>query len=163
MQKLIYLSAMLLAIALPSVAQTPVSTPTACALKASEISAALGVKFEEGQPGTERSAGAIVMRNCRYKSKEYSVDLNTVTYATAADAKATSKMLAGKLVPVANDPDGAASQEEQGDLTSPNLHYFRGATAVELRVLGTFYKDIKNKEADARALQVKMQKLRRVP
>lgn len=154
---------MLVAVALPCAAQTPASAATACALKASEVSAVLGAKFEEGQPDTDRSAGAIVMRSCRYKSKEYSLALNTVTYATAADAKAVSKMLAGKLVPVANDPDGAVSQEDQGDLTSPNLHYFRGATAVELRVLGTFYKDIKNRVADARALQVKMQKLRRVP
>ncbi len=165
-----YLGAMLLSAALPVAAQsTPAATKiapfsgTACALKASEISAALGATFSEGEPGTERTAGAIVMRSCRYKSKEYSLALNMVTYASAADAKATAKMLAGKLVPVANDPDGAMSQEEQGDLTSPNLHYFRGAIAVELRVLGTFYKELKNKAAAANALQTKMLKLRRVP
>ena len=130
---------MLVAVALPCTAQTLASAATACALKASEV-----------------SAGAIVMRGCRYKFKEYLLAVNTVTYATAADAKATTKMLAGKLVPVTNDPDGAVSQEDQSDLTSPNLYYFRGATAVELRVLGAFYKDTKNKVTDARALQVKM-------
>jgi hypothetical protein len=161
MQASVYLGAVLLVVSLPCAAQTPAAT--ACALKASEVSAALGAKFEEGQPGTERTAGAIVMRSCSYKSKEYLLNVNTITYASVADAKYDSKPLAGKVVAVAGDPDGAVNQVGQGDLDSPNVRYVRGTTSVELRILGTFYKDSKNKAADTTTLQAKMLKLKRFP
>jgi hypothetical protein len=161
MQKTIYFGAMLFAIALPCAAQT--AAPNACTLKASEVSTILGATFSEGQPGTERTAGAIVMRSCSYKSKEYSLNVNTITYASVADAKYDSKPLAGKVVAVAGDPDGAVNQVGQGDLDGPNVRYVRGTTSVELRILGLYYKDVKNKVADGVVLQAKLLKLKRFP
>jgi hypothetical protein len=73
------------------------------------------------------------------------------------------EVLAGKLVPIPNDPDGAAFQEGQGDLTDPALHYLRGATAVDLRILGIYYTGLKPTEAGFKAMQRLLAKVRRIP
>jgi hypothetical protein len=39
----------------------------------------------------------------------------------------------------------------------------RGTTSVELRILGLYYKDTKNKAADTATLQAKLLKLKRFP
>jgi hypothetical protein len=50
-------------------------------------------------------------------------------------------MLAGRLELIANDPDGAGWQVDQGDLTDVTLHYWRGMKQVEFRVSGVNRKD----------------------
>ena len=41
----------------------------------------------------------------------------------------------------------AIIQEGQGDATTPAVFYVRNGVAVELRVLGIYYKDLKSKES----------------
>jgi hypothetical protein len=136
---------------------------SACALTGAEVSAALGDTFDEGKPGLEIPGAAMVMRDCRYKSKNMSLMLKTTRYSAAADATAAMKSLAGTLRAVPKDPDGAVIQENQGDATSPVVHYARHGVAVELRVLGIYYKDLKTKGADLKRLQDKLVALRRIP
>ena len=160
-QLLIISAAMNFAAALPAFAQNPAAT--ACVLKAAEISAVMGVKFSEGVPGLETKSGATVSRSCRYTAKDYALNVKAITYGSAADAKYDTKPLAGSLEAVAGDADGAVHQVGQGDATSPNVRYARGTTFVELRVLGTYYKDLKTKPADLAAVQAKLLKLKRFP
>ncbi|HET7773555.1 MAG TPA: hypothetical protein VFK82_06995 [Burkholderiaceae bacterium] len=136
----------------------------ACPFTAAEVGAALGTQFEEGKAGMEIPFGAgSVMRDCRYSSKQYSLMVKTIVYGTPVQAKDAFKPMAGKLKPVAGDPDGALLQEGQGDLTSPTVHYLRGAQHTELRILGTYYSDPGKKAAALKAFQDKLLKLRRVP
>jgi len=44
--------------------------------------------------------------------------------------------LAGKIEKIPGDSDGAIRQTDQGDNTSPNLHYAREGDIVELRIMG---------------------------
>jgi hypothetical protein len=66
-------------------------------------------------------------------------------------------------VPVPNDPDGARFQENQGDLSSPTVHYFRKGTGVELRLLGNYYAGLKPTDTEFRAWQKKLLALPRIP
>ena len=135
---------------------------TACPFSAADISKALGVPVQEGKPGLEFSAAGMVMRDCRYASKNFSVMVKTSHYSNPAAAKDATKMLAGKLRAIPNDPDGAVIQEGQGDLTDPAVFYVRNGVAVELRVLGIYYKDLKSKDADLRDMQTKLAAVKRL-
>ena len=66
-------------------------------------------------------------------------------------------MLAGKLKPIAGDPDGAIFQEDQGDLTNATLHYVRQGYQVETRVF------VGPKQKDYETIRQKLVKLKRLP
>ena len=89
--------------------------------------------------------------------------VKTTVYATPANAKSEFSYMAGRMKAIPNDPDGAAFQVDQGDLTSPALHYVRGKTAVELRIMGNYYSGLKQTPAELSAMQQKLAKLRRFP
>ena len=88
-----------------------------CPFKPAELEAALGEKFEEGKPGMAYGTSGIDVRSCQYASRRWSLRVGTQVYKNAPDAKKFGTALAGKLVPVAGDPDGAVFQEGQGDNT----------------------------------------------
>lgn len=134
----------------------------ACPLSAADISKALQTPIEEGKLGLEIPGAGVVMRDCRYKSKNFSVMVKTSRYSNPAAAQDAAKLLAGKLRPIPNDPDGAVIQEGQGDATTPAVFYVRNGVAVELRVLGIYYKDLKSKEADLRDMQTKLAAIKRI-
>lgn len=135
----------------------------ACPLAAADISRVLGTAVEEGKLALEIPSAEMLMRDCRYKTKNYSIMVKTTRYSKPADAQGAMKLLAGKLKPVPNDADGAAIQDGQGDATSPTVHYVRNGVAVELRVLGIYYKDLKSREADLRDMQSKLVAIKRIP
>jgi hypothetical protein len=137
--------------------------PPACPFKPAELQAVFGVPFKDGAAGADFSAGGATMRTCRYKSKNYTLSVNISAYASSTDAKTQEKYLAGKLVPIPKDPDGAAFQQGQGDLTDPALHYLRGAMSVDLRILGIYYAGLKPTEAEFKGMQQKLAKIRRIP
>jgi hypothetical protein len=134
-----------------------------CPFKPAELEAALGEKFEEGKPGMAYGTSGIDVRSCQYASRRWSLRVGTQVYKNAPDAKKFGTALAGKLVPVAGDPDGAVFQEGQGDNTSPTVWYERRGTVMELRVGGVWYSDPSRRQAEMEALRAKLAKLRRVP
>ncbi|MBL8517386.1 MAG: hypothetical protein JNM76_10520 [Betaproteobacteria bacterium] len=134
-----------------------------CPFSAAELQTALGAKFTDGKANPPLSAGTLTMHTCRYESKNYSVQVQSQVYQNPADAKKATMIAAGKLVPIPNDPDGAAYQEGQGDNTDPSVHYSRGNVAINLRILGIYYKDSASKKAELLATREKLAKLRRVP
>lgn len=134
-----------------------------CPFKPAELTAALGETFSEGKPGMAYSAGGINARSCQYDSTRWSLRVGMQVYSNAPDAKKFGTALAGKLVPVAGDPDGAVFQEGQGDNTAPTVWYERRGVVVELRAVGLWYKEPSKRQADMEALRGKMLKLRRVP
>jgi hypothetical protein len=134
-----------------------------CPFTPAELQMALGVPFSEGQPSPPLNAGTLVMPSCQYQSKRYSLRVQSQVYQNPADAKKAVMPMAGRMVPITNDPDGAVFQEGQGDLTDPSVHYSRGKVAINLRVMGGYYKDAASKNAEMLALRDKLAKLRRVP
>ncbi len=135
----------------------------ACSFKPADLEAALGEKFEEGKPGMAYGAGGIDVRSCQYAARRWSLRVGTQVYKNAPDAKKFGMELAGKLVPVPGDPDGAVFQEGQGDNTSPTVWYERRGVVVELRAGGTWYNDPAKRQADLESLRGKLLKIRRVP
>ncbi|MEI7446289.1 MAG: hypothetical protein WCK28_15465 [Burkholderiales bacterium] len=134
-----------------------------CPFKPAELATALGETFSEGRPGMSYSAGGINVRSCQYDGARWSLRVGMQVYSNAPDAKKFGMVLAGKLVPVAGDPDGAVFQEGQGDNTAPSVWYERRGTVVELRAVGLWYKEASKRQADMEALRGRMLKLRRVP
>jgi hypothetical protein len=133
----------------------------ACPYTAAELSAALGVPFLEGR-GTEYSFATGKSLSCQYTPARGFVHVAVNRQVmTAGDPKVNraslERMLAGKVEPVAGDPDGAKWQVGQGDLTNVTLHYFRGNTGTEIRVSGVNMKDA----AAVAAMRAKVLKLRR--
>ena len=162
MVKLVLLAAALLP-NLAHVAWAQAPGGGACPLGAADIAKAIGTPVEEGKMVLEIPSADMVMRDCRYKAKNYSVMVKTTRYTKPADAQGAMKLQAGKLRPVPNDADAAVIQEGQGDMTSPAVHYVRNGVAVELRVLGVYYKDLRSKDADLRAMQTKLVAIKRIP
>lgn len=134
-----------------------------CPFTPAELQSALGVSFSEGKAGPPLSASTVTMHSCRYESKGYTVRVESQVYQNAADAKKAASIGAGKMVPIPNDPDGAAYQEGQGDNTDPAVHYSRGNVAMHLRIMGIYYKDSRSKPKELLAIREKLAKLRRVP
>jgi hypothetical protein len=159
-----FAAATILGILASTIATSCFAQTTPCMLKASELTAALGVPFKEGVAGKELAAGDLTMQSCNYDSKNYTVRLGLTHYKRGKPTPpAANKALAGKMQIIPNDPDGAAHQVGQGDLTSPTLLYARGAYDVELRVMGIYYTDSKKKADEMKTLNDKLSKLRRVP
>lgn len=135
----------------------------ACPFKPAELEAALGEKFSDGKPGMAYGTSGIDVRSCQYDARRWSLRVGMQIYKNAPDAKKFGMVLAGKLVPVAGDPDGAVFQEGQGDNTAPTVWYERRGVAVELRAVGGWYSDPSKRQAEMQALRGKLLKLRRVP
>lgn len=141
--------------------------PAACALTSAQVGTALGVTVVEAKPGMSIPLGSGSIQDCRYKLKsgnrEFTLMLKTTRYGAKASAAQHFDMLAGRLTPVPNDPDGARVQDNQGDATSPAVHYFRNGAGVELRLLGTYYEGLQPAAAEITAWQKKLLALPRVP
>lgn len=141
--------------------------PAACALTSVQVGSALGVTVVEAKPGMSIPLGSGSIQDCRYKLKsgnsEFILMLKTTRYGAKASAAQHFDMLAGRLTPVPNDPDGARVQDNQGDATSPAVHYFRNGTGVELRLLGTYYEGVKPTAAEIATWQKKLLSLPRIP
>lgn len=144
----------------PALAQ---SAPPVCPFTPAELQAALGQTFDAGTAGQELKASSLTMRSCQYNANRWSLRVSSTIYQNAADAKKFDMVLAGKKVPIPNDPDGAIYQEGQGDNTSPTVHYVRGNVHVELRVTGIYYRDSASRQKDMEALRERLAKLKRVP
>ena len=152
---------------LPFAGQSQTSQPQACRFTAAQLGQALGAQVSEGKPGLSMPLGGATLQDCRYQVKSgkagFTLMLKTTVYTRSVTPAQHFESLAGRLVAVPNDPDGARWQEGQGDLTSPALHYFRKGTGVELRILGTYYEGMKATEAEFKAWQKKLAALPRVP
>ncbi len=134
-----------------------------CPFKSSELQTVLGIKFDEGRPGMAFGTPGIDARSCKYESKNWSLRVGTQIYKQPEDAKKFAMGLAGKLVPIVGDADGAVYQEGQGDNTSPTVWYARQGVVVELRGMGIWYAESSNRQTSMEALRVKLAKLRRIP
>ena len=134
-----------------------------CPFKSSELQAVLGIKFDEGRSAMAFGTPGIDARACKYESKNWSLRVGTQVYKQPEDAKKFGMALAGKLIPIVGDADGAVYQEGQGDNTSPTVWYARQGVVVELRAMGIWYAESSNRQASMEALRVKLAKLRRIP
>ena len=133
----------------------------ACPYTAAELGTALGFAVADGVPGREDPYPGGRVLHCRYEAKgagAFPVSLNLVVMDDA-NSKDTSylKMMAGRMEPIAGDPDGAMFQADQGDLTNATLHYLRRGVLVETRVW------VGPKDPKFSALRDKIATLRRVP
>jgi len=112
------------------------NAPKPCPFTAKEISAVLGDTFAEGKAANEMSFGTGKRLSCRYDAKDITLNVNQTVMNDPSQATGYYKMTAGKKEAIDKDPDGAMRQTDQGDLTSPNLHYMRNGNIVELRIMG---------------------------
>jgi hypothetical protein len=133
----------------------PVATATttvlpaidACAFTAADVSKALGSTYGAGKalpaiPGVPTSS-------CAYDGKGSQLRVNVTPYASAiasAMRKDVGQGLAGKLVTIPGDADGAVLQFQSGDLATCALHYLRGDVKYEVRLM-----TCREPEASARA------------
>lgn len=131
--------------------------------KPAELQAAFGVPFADGKPQPPIAAGPVTLHACRYEAKNFSLRVGADIYGTPEAAKQAQRALAGKLVPIPGDPDGASFQEGQGDLTDPALHYTRGNVAIQLRIMGIYYDSPGDKAQAMQRMRQKLAALRRVP
>lgn len=135
--------------AAPAVTATTTALPAvdACAFTAADVSKALGGTYGPGKalpaiPGVPTSA-------CAYEGKGSQLRVNATPYASAMAAamrKDVGQGLAGKVVPVPGDADGAVLQFQSGDLATCALHYLRGDIKYEVRLM-----TCREPEASARA------------
>jgi hypothetical protein len=140
---------------------TLAGNPASCPFTPAELKIATGMDFNAGKAGAESNLGSGKAMECRYDSKAGSHIYLTVSQTVMNDpsqARGWEMMLAGTKEKIQNDPDGAIRQTDQGDLTSPNLHYARSGDMVQLRVYG-----IGKKHAAFASLQEKLPSLRRLP
>ncbi|MFN3629710.1 MAG: hypothetical protein ACK4XK_06575 [Casimicrobiaceae bacterium] len=148
------------------IAQTAAASAQAfdpCLFKPSELQAAFGVPFTDGKRDRPIAAGPVTLHACRYEARNFSLRVGADVYGTPEAAKQELHALAGKLVPIPNDPDGAHFQEGQGDLTDPALHYTRGKVAIHLRLMGIYYDSPAEKAQATERMRQKLAALRRVP
>ncbi len=134
------------------------ATPVSCPFTAAELSTALGETFKEGKVGFESDFGTGKTLDCRYSSKNMTLMVKQTVMKDPTQTQGWDRSLAGTKTPVAKDPDGAIQQTDQGDMTSPNLHYARSGDIVELRIMGVGPKSPKFSQ-----LQAALPKLRRLP
>jgi hypothetical protein len=138
--------------------QSFAAAPTSCPFTPAELKATLDVDFKEGKVGFESSFAGGKNLSCRYESKAWSLQVKQVVMTDPKQTQGWLNFLAGKKEPVAGDADGAIQQVDQGDLTSPNLHYIRQGDIVELRILG-----VGKTSPEFAALNKKLIGLRRLP
>lgn len=134
------------------------AAPTSCPFTAGELKSALNAEFKEGKVGFESDFGTGKSLSCRYEGKNMTLVVNQTVMKDPTQTKGWDAKLAGKSEKIANDPDGALRQVDQGDNTSPNLHYVRNGDIVELRVMG-----VGKGNAQFEPLQKKLPALRRLP
>ena len=145
------------------------NAPDACPLTTAQVSAALGMPVTAAKPGMSINSGGIRIQDCRYTIKSGNLDFTLMVQTTAYSRNTTAeehfRPMAGRLTPVPNDPDKACYQTGQGDLDSPNLHYFRKNVGVHLRILGIYFSDwsASAQEAADRAMQKKLLAVPRIP
>ena len=135
--------------------------PISCPFTSVELKLALDIDFEAGKahPDSEFSSGRSL--TCEYESKSDRHTHLSVSQTVMNDPTQTQgwdAMLAGIKEKLPNDPDGAIRQTDQGDVTSPNLHYVRSGNIVGLRVTG-----VGKKHPSFDFLQSKLASLRRLP
>lgn len=135
----------------------------ACTFTPAELETALGFKLGAGK-GSESAFSTGTSFACTYGgtgSERRAVFFKRTVMTSGDPATNTSsmrKMLAGRLEAVAGDPDQAAWQVDQGDLTGVTLHYARGNSFTEVRVTGVNQKD----SAAVAAMRKRVLKLRRL-
>jgi hypothetical protein len=120
--------------------------PAACVFTTAELKAALGFDVDSGN-GTELPFSGGTSLSCTYSEprpkgfRSVTVNRTVMTTGSSADnAKSQRAILAGRLEPIAGDPDGAGWQVGQGDLTDVTLHYWRNNVGTEVRVGGVVSK-----------------------
>jgi hypothetical protein len=147
-------------------AQTAAATARAgtqsCPYSLSELRQVLGLHLDEAKPGTERPFDGGRALSCHYSNKDLlkpSMWLNQVAADKPDDPSLREyfMQMAGKMDMVPGDPDQAAWQTQQGDLSSAALHYLRKGTQVEARLT------IGPKDAQYEEVRRKLLKLRRIP
>lgn len=116
-----------------------------CVYTPAELSRGLGFTVGDGK-GTEIAFTGGTSYSCTWNETKglRSVIVNRQVMSggdPVANRAGMRKMLAGRLEDVPGDPDHAAWQVDQGDLTHVTLHYFRANTGTELRVMGVDRKD----------------------
>lgn len=134
------------------------ATPTSCPFSTKEVGAALGGSFNDGKVGFESDFGTGKSMSCRYEGKNMTLMVKQTVMKNPAQTQGWNTALAGKTEKIPNDPDGAIWQTDQGDNTSPNLHYAHDGSIVELRVLG-----VGKQSPQFGDLQKKLPSLRRIP
>ena len=141
-------------------------TPVSCPYTAAELKSALGVNFKDGEGSETRFATGKTL-DCIYDgSNHVTFSVTQTVMNNPSETQGWDAMLAGKKEKIPGDPDGAIRQTDQGDLTSPNLHYVRKGDIVGLRILGVGktrspYADPKTPTFDV--LQKKLESLRKLP
>lgn len=133
-------------------------TPSSCPFTSKEVGAALGETFKEGKPGFESDFGTGKSMSCRYEGKNFSLNVKQTVMKNPSQTQGWNAALAGKTEKIPGDSDGAIRQTDQGDNTSPNLHYAREGNIVELRIMG-----IGKQNPRFGDLQNKLPGLRRLP
>ncbi len=154
------LAAFTAAISLPTPALAQNSA--ACPFTPAEIKQTLGLDVSAGAARPDMAFAGGKLLACRYNGADPSKPglwLNQTVMDNAKDPanERSFKMMAGKLKPVPNDPDGAAWQDDQGDLTNATLHYLRNGSLVELRVT------VSPRDKAFADIRAKLPKLRRLP
>ncbi|MBM4377824.1 MAG: hypothetical protein FJ086_00730 [Deltaproteobacteria bacterium] len=134
--------------AAPVPADGPRDSPAACLFSGAELRQALGFPVGAGR-GTELAFSGGSSQSCTWREEKglRSVVLNHVVMTTGAPAtnrEQLRKHLAGRLEPIAGDPDAAVWQVDHWDVTGVTLHYARGNTFTEVRARGV---DLKNSAA----------------
>lgn len=141
-----------------SISNSFAGSPVSCPFDKKEITLALGAEFKDGKVGFESDFGTGKSLSCRYSSGSMTLVVNQTVMKDPTQTQGWDSKFAGKSEKVPKDPDGAIRQTDQGDNTSPNLHYLRNGDIVELRILG-----VGKTSPQFKSLQEKLTKLRRLP
>jgi hypothetical protein len=134
----------------------------ACPYTASELKAALGLDLEAGRAAPALPFQGGTLLGCQYSNVKAGapslrVNQTVMDDASKADPATYAKSLAGRMEPIPGDPDRAAWQSDQGDLTNAALHYARKGVIVSARV------SIGPKDPGFQAMKERLAKLRRIP
>ncbi|TAG49995.1 MAG: hypothetical protein EAZ30_01655 [Betaproteobacteria bacterium] len=137
-------------------------TSPSCPFTVAEVKQGLGIDVSAATPGKEMAFTGGKLVSCRYTNSDVTKPALWLNQTVMDDPKnpynATSfKMMAGKLTPVPGDADGAAWQDNQGDLTNATLHYLRNGAIIELRVT------VSPRDKAYADIRAKLPKLRRLP
>ncbi|MFO1250445.1 MAG: hypothetical protein U1E77_04720 [Inhella sp.] len=145
------------------------AAPPACALKPADLSRVLGVSFSEGKPEDAGGMGT----GCTYKASGGSMKAGTevslflhITSAGGPPDMMRKMMNPGKtrFQSVAGDPDRAVIVQHAPDVpTFPDVSYDRGGYLIGLRLSGTFYKDLAQRQSAKAEWDAKLLKLPRLP
>lgn len=126
-------------VAPPSAEPALKESTAGCVFTSEELSRALGFKVGAGK-GTESAFSGGRSLTCQWAELKglrfVVVNRQLLSGDAETNRLALRKMLAGRLEDVPRDPDHAAWQVDQGDLTDVTLHYFRDNVGTEVRVSG---------------------------